>query len=57
MATGVIDGLIGGSGVALTWVALSQVPLEAGLWPLVLSRAVSLAVMMLIARQMHWASG
>lgn len=49
---GVADGLLGGAGVALTWVALSQVTSGAGLWPLVVSRLVSLAVMALLARQL-----
>lgn len=40
-AAGVTDGLLAGAGVALTWVALSQVPAGTGLWPLVVSRAVS----------------
>ncbi|MQA84429.1 MAG: EamA family transporter [Streptosporangiales bacterium] len=42
-AAGVTDGLLGGAGIALTWVALAEVPAGTGLWPLVLSRVVSVA--------------
>lgn len=42
-AAGVPDGLVAGAGVALTWVALAQVPAGTGLWPLVVSRAASVA--------------
>lgn len=41
-AAGVGDGLLAGAGIALTWIALAQVPSGIGLlWPLVVSRAVS----------------
>lgn len=52
VASGVLDGLLGGAGVAVNWVALSRVAPAAGLWPLVLSRVVSLAVMIIIAAAM-----
>lgn len=46
---GVTDGLLGGAGVALTWIALSQVPAGTGLWPLVASRVVSVAAILPLA--------
>ncbi|MBO0819239.1 MAG: DMT family transporter [Nocardiopsaceae bacterium] len=53
MASGILDGLTGGAGVALTWIALSRASPAAGLWPLALSRAVSLAIMLVIAWRMR----
>ncbi|HEY7483915.1 MAG TPA: EamA family transporter [Streptosporangiaceae bacterium] len=41
--TGVGDGLAAGVGIALTWVALERIPAGTGLWPLVVSRVVSVA--------------
>lgn len=52
-AIGVGDGLLGGAGVALTWVALSEVAPAAGLWPLVVSRLVSLVVMAQMCRSLR----
>jgi drug/metabolite transporter (DMT)-like permease len=39
----VADGMYAGVGIALTWVALERVPAGTGLWPLVVSRVVSVA--------------
>lgn len=41
--SGVVDGLYAGAGIALTWVALERIPAGTGLWPLVVSRVVSVA--------------
>lgn len=48
--SGVADGLYAGAGIALTWVALDRVPAGTGLWPLAVSRIVSvLAILPLVA--------
>jgi drug/metabolite transporter (DMT)-like permease len=44
--SGVADGMYAGVGIALTWVALERVPVGTGLWPLVLSRVVSVAAVL-----------
>lgn len=48
-SAGVTYGLLGGAGVALTWIALAQVPAGTALWPLVASRLVSVAVILPLA--------
>jgi drug/metabolite transporter (DMT)-like permease len=40
-AAGIPDALVAGLGFAVQFVALSRIPAEAGFWPVVLSRAVS----------------
>jgi drug/metabolite transporter (DMT)-like permease len=44
--SGVVDGLYAGAGIALTWVALERIPAGTGLWPLVVSRVVSVAAIL-----------
>ncbi|GHG33077.1 MULTISPECIES: DMT family transporter [Amycolatopsis] len=42
-AAGIPDAFVAGLGFAVQFVALSRIPAEAGFWPVVLSRAVSVA--------------
>jgi hypothetical protein len=50
LRAGVADGLYAGAGIAITWVGLDRVPAGTGLWPLVISRVVSvLAILPLVA--------
>lgn len=44
VASGVIDGAVAGGGFALLYIALAQVPAEAGLWPLAVGQATSILV-------------
>lgn len=53
VAAGVGDGLLGGAGVALTWVSLAQIPSGTGLWPFAASRAVSVAAILPLALATH----
>jgi drug/metabolite transporter (DMT)-like permease len=43
-AAGIPDAFVAGLGFAVQFVALSRIPAEAGFWPVVLSRAVSVVV-------------
>jgi drug/metabolite transporter (DMT)-like permease len=48
-AAGIVDGLLAGLGFGFLFAALGQVPEEAGLWPLVLTQAVSVPVVAVLA--------
>ncbi|HVV10338.1 EamA family transporter [Amycolatopsis sp.] len=45
-ATGLRDALIAGAGFAVQFLGMAPVPVDAGLWPIVLSRVVSVAVIL-----------
>ncbi|KAA1416841.1 EamA family transporter [Nocardioides humilatus] len=47
--TGFLDGVLAGLGFGLLFVALGQVPEEAGFWPLTVTQAASLVTICLIA--------
>lgn len=48
---GVSDGLLGGTGIAVNYIGLAEISATAGLWPFVLTRAVSvLAIVPLAVR-------
>lgn len=44
LVAGVPDALVAGVGIATHFVAIERIPAEAGMWPIVLSRAVSVVV-------------
>lgn len=46
---GVGDALLGGTGIALNYIGLSQISAAAGLWPFVLTRAVSVLAILPLA--------
>lgn len=48
-AEGLVDGLLAGLGFGFLFAALGQVPDSAGLWPLVLTQAVSVPAVVLLA--------
>lgn len=43
---GIRDALVAGAGFAMQFLAMKPVPLDAGLWPIVVSRAASVAVIL-----------
>jgi uncharacterized membrane protein len=49
LAEGLLDGVLAGLGFGVLFAALGQVPQQAGLWPLALSQAVSLPVLVVLA--------
>jgi drug/metabolite transporter (DMT)-like permease len=49
LRSGVVDGLYAGAGIAITWIGLERIPAGTGLWPLAVSRVVSvLAILPLV---------
>lgn len=44
LVSGVPDALVAGVGIAAHFIAVARIPAEAGLWPITLSRAVSVVV-------------
>ncbi len=49
MVAGVPDALVAGLGIAAHFVAVARIPAEAGMWPIVLSRGVSVVVIVTLA--------
>ncbi|WP_020018221.1 EamA family transporter [Promicromonospora sukumoe] len=49
MVAGVPDALVAGLGIAAHFVAVARIPPEAGMWPIVLSRGVSVVVIVALA--------
>jgi drug/metabolite transporter (DMT)-like permease len=48
MVAGVPDALVAGVGLAAHFVAIERIPPDAGLWPIVLSRVVSVVVLVML---------
>jgi drug/metabolite transporter (DMT)-like permease len=49
VGSGLVDGILAGLGFGVLFAALAQVPEEAGMWPLALAQAVSVAAVALLA--------
>ncbi|SFW68739.1 DMT family transporter [Amycolatopsis australiensis] len=52
-AAGIPDAFVAGVGFAVQFVALSRIPAEAGFWPVVVSRAVSVAAIACLVTATH----
>lgn len=48
-AAGTWDGVLGGAGIAVNYIGLAQIASGAGMWPFVLTRAVSVVVILPLA--------